>query len=44
VSGITIPNLTDGANNMSFTWDLYNGKTPVITQTAGSSSTSATQM
>jgi len=43
VAGIAIPNLTDGANNMSFTWDLYNGTTPVMTQVAAPSSTSATQ-
>jgi len=43
VTGITIPNLTDGANNLTFDWDLYNGTTPVITQTASPSSTSSTQ-
>jgi flagellar hook protein FlgE len=43
VTGITIPNLTDGANDLNFDWDLYNGKTGVITQTASPSSTSGAQ-
>jgi flagellar hook protein FlgE len=43
VSGIAIPNLTDGASDMSVTWDLFNGTTPVVTQVASPSSTSATQ-
>jgi flagellar hook protein FlgE len=41
--GLSIPGLTDGAKNMTFAWDLYNGKVPVITQVAASSSTSSTQ-
>lgn len=40
---ITATNLADGASNMSFNWDLLNGTTPVITQVAGSSSTSSAQ-
>jgi flagellar hook protein FlgE len=43
VTGIAIAGLTDGANNMAFNWDLYNGATPVITQEASPSSTSSTQ-
>jgi len=43
VTGIAATSLADGASDMSFTWDLLNGKTPVITQVAGTSSTSATQ-
>jgi flagellar hook protein FlgE len=45
VSSINIAatNLADGASNMSFNWDLLNGTTPVITQVAGSSSTSSAQ-
>jgi flagellar hook protein FlgE len=42
LTGITIPNLTDGAADMSFNWNLYNGTTPTITQVAGASSTSGT--
>jgi flagellar hook protein FlgE len=42
VTGISIPNLTDGAKNITFNWDLYNGKSPQLTQVAGSSSTSST--
>lgn len=42
VSGIAINGLTDGANNMSFTWDLFNGTTPTITEVAGASSASST--
>jgi len=41
VTGITIPNLTDGASDMNFEWDLYNGTSPVITQVAADSSTSS---
>ena len=35
--------LADGAKDMTFNWNLLNGTTPVITQVAGSSSTSSTQ-
>lgn len=43
VTGIAVPNLTDGASDMSVTWDLFNGTTPVLTQVAAPSSTTATQ-
>ena len=43
VNGIAINGLTDGASNMTFAWDLFNGTTPVVTQVAGASSTSSTQ-
>lgn len=43
VTAIPIAGLTDGANNMTFNWNLYNGATPVITQEASPSSTSSTQ-
>jgi flagellar hook protein FlgE len=43
LTGLSIPGLTDGAKNMTFAWDLYNGKAPVVTQVAATSSTSSTQ-
>ena len=43
VTAIAINGLTDGASNMAFDWDLFNGTTPVVTQVAGASSTSSTQ-
>jgi flagellar hook protein FlgE len=43
VAALAITGLTDGANNMLFTWDLYNAAAPVISQVAAPSSTSATQ-
>jgi flagellar hook protein FlgE len=43
LGGLAITGFTDGAKNMTFAWDLYNGKTPVITQVAATSSTSSTQ-
>lgn len=43
VNGIAVSGLADGAANMSFSWDLLNGTTPVITQVAAPSSTSSTQ-
>lgn len=43
VTGITVPNLTDGASNLTFNWNLYNGTTPTLTQVAAPSSTSSTQ-
>jgi len=43
VTGIAIKGLTDGANNMTFNWNLYNGTAPVITQDAAPSSASSTQ-
>ncbi|HEY3974078.1 MAG TPA: flagellar hook protein FlgE [Candidatus Sulfotelmatobacter sp.] len=41
VTGITATGLADGAANLNFTWDLYNGGTPLLTQVAAPSSTSA---
>ena len=35
--------LADGAKDMSFNWDLFNGANPVITQVAAPDSTSSTQ-
>jgi flagellar hook protein FlgE len=43
LAGLSIPGLTDGAKNMTFAWDLYNGNAPVISQVAAASSTSSTQ-
>lgn len=43
VTGITIAGLTDGANDLTFSWKLFDGTTPVVTQVAGPSSTSSTQ-
>src|SRR5258708_3765411 len=42
VTGIAVTGLADGAANMSFTWQLYNGTTGLLTQVAGPSSTSST--
>ncbi len=43
ISGITASGLADGAANLTFKWDLYNGTgTPLLTQVAGSSTTSST--
>lgn len=46
VTGITIgppatAALSDGASNLDFTWQLYNGTAPLLTQVAASSSTTA---
>ena len=43
LTGIAINGLTDGAANMTFDWNFFNGTVPVITQVAGASSTSSTQ-
>jgi len=43
VTGITATSLADGASDLTFDWNLLNGKTPVVTQVAGPSSTSQTQ-
>lgn len=44
VTGLTIDNLADGANPLTFTWDLFNANgAGVVTQLAGSSATSSTQ-
>jgi flagellar hook protein FlgE len=43
ISGITASGLADGAANLTFKWDLYNSTgTPLLTQVAGSSTTSST--
>jgi len=41
VTGITVKGLADGASNLTFTWDLYNNGTPLLTQVAAPSSTSS---
>ncbi len=41
VTGITATGLADGASNLTFTWDLYNNTTPLLTQVAAPSSTTA---
>jgi flagellar hook protein FlgE len=38
---VAAPGLTDGASDLSITWNLYNGATPRITQYAQTSATSA---
>jgi len=43
VTGISVPNLTDGASNLTFNWNLYNGTSPTLTQVSAPSSTSSTQ-
>ncbi len=43
VTAIPINGFADGAANMTFNWNVVNGTTPVLTQVAGPSSTSATQ-
>jgi flagellar hook protein FlgE len=44
VTGLQINNLADGANPMTFNWNLYNGNGGgLVTQTAGSSTASSTQ-
>jgi flagellar hook protein FlgE len=43
ITAIPITGFTDGASNMTFNWNLLNGKTPVITQLAGPNSTSSIQ-
>ncbi len=41
VTGITIPNFTDGATNLTFDWSLLSGGVPVLTQVASPSSASS---
>jgi flagellar hook protein FlgE len=42
VSGISFPGMTDGANTMTFNWDLYNSAgVPQIGQTVGTSTATA---
>lgn len=42
VTGISVPTLANGASGFSFKWQLYNGTTPDITQTAQASAPSST--
>jgi flagellar hook protein FlgE len=45
VTGIAttgVPGLADGASNLNFTWDLYSNGSPLLTQVAAASNTSAT--
>ncbi len=43
VTGIPINGLSDGATNMTFNWNVLNGKTPIITQVAAPSSATSAQ-
>jgi len=43
ITAIPITGFADGASNQTFNWNLLNGPTPVITQVAAPSSTSAAQ-
>jgi flagellar hook protein FlgE len=43
ITAIPVTGLADGAADMSFNWNVLNGTTPVVTQVAAPSSTSATQ-
>lgn len=43
VKAIPINGFADGATNQTFNWNLLNGTTPVITQVAGPSTTTAIQ-
>ncbi len=43
ITAIPIAGFADGASDMTFNWNVLNGTTPVLTQVAGPSSTSATQ-
>ena len=42
VTAIPITGFVDGASDLTFDWQLYNGTTPVVTQVAAPSSTSST--
>lgn len=43
VSGINVSNLSDGATDLGFSWELFSGTSPLITQVASESSTAATE-
>jgi flagellar hook protein FlgE len=43
ITGIKATAFADGANDLTFDWDLLNGATPVVTQVTAPSSTSSTQ-
>jgi flagellar hook protein FlgE len=43
VTGVSFPGMTDGASDLTFNYNLYDSKNnPVVTETAGTSNTSAT--
>lgn len=43
VTGITVSGLADGANNLTFNWNLYgSNNTPIVSQVAGTSEASST--
>ncbi|HEY1271098.1 MAG TPA: flagellar hook protein FlgE [Terriglobales bacterium] len=42
VAGLSVASLADGAANINFTWNLYNGGSGLLTQVAAASSTSST--
>jgi flagellar hook protein FlgE len=42
VTGVTAAGLADGASDLTFDWDLFDGSTPILTQVAGASSASST--
>lgn len=43
VTAIPVTGFADGASNMTFNWNVLNGATPVISQVASPSTTSATE-
>lgn len=43
VTNIQIQNLADGATDMTFDWNLFDGTTPVLSQVAAANSTSSTE-
>jgi len=44
IAGITIPNLADGSNNLTFAWNLFGANgSGLLTQVSGPSATSSTQ-
>lgn len=43
ITGIPITGFADGASNQTFNWNVLNGTSPVLTQVAGTSTTSGTQ-
>jgi len=43
IAGISVVNFADGASNQTLSWNLLNGKTPVITQLAAPNSTASIQ-
>ncbi|HEY4903613.1 MAG TPA: flagellar hook protein FlgE [Candidatus Sulfotelmatobacter sp.] len=43
ITAIPITGFADGASNQTFNWNVLNGTSPVLTQVAGTSTTSSTQ-